>query len=158
MRAAAVEGYGGVERLQVKELEPPGEPGTGEVLVRVRASSVNPLDSKIRRGQLRFVRPAKLPLIPGFDLAGEVEAVGPEVTRFAPGGMGFGQTGARHGGAWAELALVPESGLAAKPETMSFEDAAAVPMGGLTALQALRDQGELAAGEWVLIHGASGGV
>jgi NADPH:quinone reductase-like Zn-dependent oxidoreductase len=71
---AVVEAYGGVERLQVRELEPPGEPGTGEVLVRVRASSVNPLDSKIRRGQLRFVSPAKLPLIPGFDLAGEVEA------------------------------------------------------------------------------------
>jgi NADPH:quinone reductase-like Zn-dependent oxidoreductase len=101
MRAAVVEGYGGVERLQVKELEPPGEPGTGEVLVRVRASSVNPLDSKIRTGQLRFVSPAKFPLIPGFDLAGEVEAVGPEVTRFAPGDSVFGQTGARHGGACA---------------------------------------------------------
>jgi NADPH:quinone reductase-like Zn-dependent oxidoreductase len=158
MRAAVVEGYGGVERLQVKELEPPGEPGTGEVLVRVRASSVNPLDSKIRTGQLRFVSPAKLPLIPGFDLAGEVEAVGPEVTRFAPGDAVFGQTGGRHGGACAELALVPESALAAKPETLSFEEAAAIPMGGLTALQALRNQGELAAGEWVLINGASGGV
>lgn len=158
MRAAVVDGYGGVERLQVKESEPPGEPGTGEVLVRVRASSVNPLDSKIRMGQLRFVLPAKFPLIPGFDLAGEVEAVGPEVTRFAPGDAVFGQTGGRHGGACAELALVLESALAAKPETLSFEDAAAIPMGGLTALQALRDQGELAAGEWVLIHGASGGV
>lgn len=158
MRAAVVEGYGGVERLQVKELEPPGEPGTGEVLVRVRASSVNPLDSKIRMGQLRFVKPAKFPLIPGFDLAGEVEAIGPEVTRFAQEDLVFGQTGGRHGGACAELVLVPESALAAKPETLSFEEAAAVPMGGLTALQALRDQGELAAGEWVLINGASGGV
>jgi len=158
MRAAVVEGYGGVERLQVKELEPPGEPGTGEILVQVRASSVNPLDSKIRTGQLRFVSPAKFPLIPGFDLAGEVEAIGPEVTRFAPGDSVFGRTGGRHGGACAELALVPESALAAKPETLSFEEAAAIPMGGLTALQALRDQGELAAGERVLIHGASGGV
>lgn len=158
MRAAVIEGYGGVERLQVKESEPPGEPGTGEVLVRVRACSVNPLDSKIRMGQLRLVLPAKFPLIPGFDLAGEVDAVGPEVTRFAPGDTVFGQTGGRHGGACAELALVRESALAAKPETLSFEEAAAIPMGGLTALQALRDRGELAAGEWVLINGASGGV
>ena len=158
MRAAVVEGYGGVDRLQVKELEPLGEPGTGQVQVRVRAASVNPLDSKIRTGQLRLVLPAKFPLVPGFDLAGEVEAVGPEVTRFAPGDAVFGQTGGRHGGACAEFALVPESALAAKPETLSFEDAAAIPMGGLTALQALRDEGELAAGEWVLINGASGGV
>lgn len=158
MRAAVVEGYGGVERLQIKELELPGEPGTGQVLVRVKASSVNPLDSKIRMGQLRLVMPAKFPLIPGFDLAGEVEAVGPEVTRFAPGDAVFGQTGSRHGGACAELALAPESALALKPETLSFEEAAAIPMGGLTALQALRDEGELEAGERVLINGASGGV
>ena len=158
MRAAVVEGYGAVERVQVRELEPPGEPGPGEVLVRVRASSLNPLDGKIRRGRLRFISPAKFPLIPGFDLAGEVEAVGPEVTRFAPGDPVFGQTGRRHGGACAELALALEPALAAKPETLSFEEAAAVPMGGLTALQALRDVGELAAGERVLINGASGGV
>ena len=158
MRAAAVEGYGGVEQLQVKELEPLGEPDSGQVLVRVRAASVNPLDSKIRSGQLRLVMPAKFPLVPGFDLAGEVEAVGPEVTRFAPGDAVFGQTGGRHGGACADFALVPESALAAKPETLSFEEAAAIPMGGLTALQALRDEGDLAAGEWVLINGASGGV
>lgn len=158
MRAAVVEGYGGVDRLQVTELEPLGEPGTGQVLVRVRASSVNPLDTKIRTGQLRLVKPAKFPLVPGFDLAGEVEAVGPEVTRFAPGDAVFGQTGGRHGGACADFALAPESALAAKPETLSFEEAAAIPMGGLTALQALRDEGELAAGEHVLINGASGGV
>lgn len=158
MRAAVIDGYGGAERLQVKEMEPPGEPDTGQVLVRVRAASVNPLDSKIRTGQLRYVMPAKFPLVPGFDLAGEVEAVGPEVTRFAPGDAVFGQTGARHGGACAELALALESALAAKPETLSFEEAAAIPMGALTALQALRDQGELEAGERVLIHGASGGV
>lgn len=158
MRAAVVEGYGGVEQLQVKELEPLGEPDSGQVLVRVRAASVNPLDSKIQTGQFRLIMPAKFPLVPGFDLAGEVEAVGPEVTRFVPGDAVFGQTGGRHGGACADFALVPESALAAKPETLSFEEAAAIPMGGLTALQALRDEGELAAGEWVLINGASGGV
>jgi NADPH:quinone reductase-like Zn-dependent oxidoreductase len=158
MKAAVIEGYGGAERLRVGEMKEPGTPGTGQVVVRVRASSVNPLDWKIRRGQLRFVLPARFPLIPGFDLAGEVEAVGPEVTRFAPGDAVFGQTGGRHGGACAELVLAPESALADKPETLSFEEAAAIPMGGLTALQALRDQGELAAGERALINGASGGV
>ena len=158
MRAALYEIYGGVDRLQVREVENPGPPGTGQVLVRVRASSVNPLDWKIRQGQLRLILPAKLPVIPGFDLAGEVEAVGPEVTRFAPGDAVFGQTGGRHGGACAELALALESALAGKPEALSFEEAAAIPMGGLTALQALRDHGELAADERVLILGASGGV
>jgi NADPH:quinone reductase-like Zn-dependent oxidoreductase len=158
MRAALFESYGGADRLQVREVENPGPPGPGQVLVRVRASSVNPLDWKIRKGQLRLILPAKFPLIPGFDLAGEVEDVGPEVTRFAPGDAVFGQTGSRHGGACAELALALESALAAKPEALSFEEAAAIPMGGLTALQALRDHGELAADERVLILGASGGV
>jgi NADPH:quinone reductase-like Zn-dependent oxidoreductase len=158
MRAALYESYGGVDRLQLREVENPGPPGTGQVLVRVRASSVNPLDWRIRQGQLRLILPAKFPLVPGFDLAGEVEAVGPEVTRFAPGDAVFGQTGSRHGGACAELALALESALAAKPEALSFEEAAAIPMGGLTALQALRDHGELAADERVLILGASGGV
>jgi NADPH:quinone reductase-like Zn-dependent oxidoreductase len=112
MRAALFESYGEADRLQVREVENPGPPGPGQVLVRVRASSVNPLDWKIRKGQLRLVLPAKFPLIPGFDLAGEVEAVGPEVTRFAPGDAVFGQTGSRHGGACAELALALESALA----------------------------------------------
>lgn len=158
MRAALFESYGGTDRLQVREVENPGPPGPGQVLVRVRASSVNPLDWKIRKGQLRLTLPAKFPLIPGFDLAGEVEAVGPEVTRFAPGDAVFGQTGSRHGGACAEQALALESALAEKPEALSFEEAAAIPMGGLTALQALRDQGELAKDERVLILGASGGA
>jgi NADPH:quinone reductase-like Zn-dependent oxidoreductase len=158
MRVALIDGYGGVDRLRVGEMDPPEAPGPMQVLVRVRASSVNPLDWKIRKGQLRLVMPAKLPLIPGFDLAGEVMAVGPEVTRFEPGDAVFGQTGARHGGACAGLALASDSALAGKPEALSFEEAAAIPMGGLTALQALRDQGETAAGERVLILGASGGV
>ncbi len=158
MRAAWFESYGDADRLRVGEIDNPGPPGTGQVLVRVHASSVNPLDWKIRQGRLRLVLPAKLPLIPGFDLAGKVEAVGPEVTGFAPGDAVFGQTGSRHGGACAELALALESSLTLKPEELSFEEAAAIPMGGLTALQALRDHGELAANERVLVLGAAGGV
>ncbi|HYO15660.1 MAG TPA: NAD(P)-dependent alcohol dehydrogenase [Thermoanaerobaculia bacterium] len=154
-----IDGYGGSERLQVREIPEPGPPGPGQVLVRVRATSVNPIDWKIRRGSLRFVMPATFPLIPGFDVAGEVAAVGPEVTGFQPGDPVFGGVDIdRHGGACAELVLAREAALAPLPGSLSFEGAAALPTAGLTALQALRDKGELAAGERVAINGASGGV
>jgi NADPH:quinone reductase-like Zn-dependent oxidoreductase len=159
MRAVVIDGYGGSERLQVREIADPGPPGPGQVLLRVRATSVNPIDWKIRRGSLRFVIPARLPLTPGFDAAGEVAALGPEVTRFEPGDLVFGGVDvARHGGASAELVLAREAALAPMPGSLSFEEAAALPTAGLTALQALRDKGELAAGERVVVNGASGGV
>jgi NADPH:quinone reductase-like Zn-dependent oxidoreductase len=159
MRAAAIDGYGGSERLQVREMAEPGEPGPGQIRLRVRAASVNPIDWKMRRGSLRIVMPAKFPLIPGFDAAGEVDAVGPEVTRFQLGDAVFGGVErGPHRGACAELALARESALAAMPPSLSFVEAAALPVAGLTALQALRDRGELAAGERALINGASGGV
>lgn len=159
MRAVVIDGYGGSERLQVRDIPEPGPPGPGQVLVRVRATSVNPIDWKIRRGSLRFVMPATFPLIPGFDVAGEVVGVGPEVTGFQPGDPVFGGVDVdRHGGASAELVLARESALAPLPGSLSFEEAAVLPTAGLTALQALRDKGELAAGERVAINGASGGV
>ncbi|HEV2856426.1 MAG TPA: NAD(P)-dependent alcohol dehydrogenase [Thermoanaerobaculia bacterium] len=159
MKAAAIDGYGGSDRLVVRDLPDPGPPGPGEVLVRVRAASVNPIDWKIRRGNLRLVMPLKLPWVLGYDVAGEAVEIGPEVTRFAPGDAVFGGVETRrHGGSCAELALARDSSLAAKPEALSFEQAAALPMAGLTALQALRDKGELAAGEKALVNGASGGV
>jgi NADPH:quinone reductase-like Zn-dependent oxidoreductase len=158
MRAAVIDGYGGAEKLEVREVPEPGAPGTGQVRVRVRAASLNPLDWKVRNGSLRFVLPKKFPLILGFDVAGEVEAVGPEVTRFEPGDPVFGQALQRHAGGHAEAVLMQESALAHKPESLSFEEAAALPMAGLTALQALRDKGEVATGERVLINGAAGGV
>ena len=159
MRAVVIDGYGGSEGLQVREVAEPGPPGPGQVLLRVRATSVNPIDWKIRRGSLRFVLPARFPLVPGFDVAGEVAAVGPEVTRFQPGDPVFGGVEIdRHGGASAELVLAREAALAPLPGSLSFEEAAVLPTAGLTALQALRDKGELAAGERVAINGASGGV
>lgn len=157
MRAAVLDGYGGPERFSVREVAAPTV-SPGQVLVRVKASSVNPLDWKVRQGKLRWVMPARFPLVPGYDLAGEVEAVGPEVTRFAPGDAVYGMALGRHGGAYAEFALARENALAAKPPSLSFEEAAAVPMAGLTALQALRDHGELAAGDRLLVNGGSGGV
>jgi NADPH:quinone reductase-like Zn-dependent oxidoreductase len=159
MKAAVIDGYGGSGRLVVREVAEPAEPGTGQVLLRVRTASVNPVDWMIRKGQLRLVMPAKFPLILGHDAAGEVEAVGPEVTRFQPGDAVYGGIDIRpQGGSYAERVLARESALAAKPPSLSFEEAAALPVAGLTALQSLRDKGELAAGERVLINGASGGV
>ena len=159
MKAAAIDGYGGSERLTVRDLPEPGPPGSGQVLLRVRAAGVNPIDRKIRNGSMRLLLPARFPLVLGYDVAGEVVEIGPEVTRFQPGDAGFGGVDViRQGGSYAELALARESALAPKPQALSFEEAAAVPMAALTALQALRDKGELAAGEKVLVNGASGGV
>ncbi len=159
MKAAAIDGYGGSERLTVRELPEPSPPGPGQVLVRVQAAGVNPIDWKIRKGRLRLVMPAKLPLVLGYDVAGEVVEIGPEVTRFEPGDAVFGGVDVkRQGGSYAELVLAREAALAPKPETLSFEEAAAVPMSSLTALQALCDKGELAPKEKVVINGASGGV
>jgi len=127
--------------LELVETDPP-VPKKGEVLIKVRAASVNPLDWRLKSHR------------PGVDLAGEVAAIGSGVSRFKTGDavFGFGK------GAFAEFARARESQLAAKPESVTFEQAACLPIAGLTALQGLRDKGRLAPGEKVLINGASGGV
>jgi len=157
MKAAVIDGYGGPDRFDVREVEKPS-PGPGQLLVRVRAASVNPLDWKIRKGGMRLLKPAHFPLILGFDVAGEVEAIGAEVTRFEPGDPVYALVDSAHGGGYAEFVLVGEEAAAPKPERLSFEEAAAVPLAALTALQALRDKGELAEGERLLVNGAAGGV
>ncbi len=157
MRAAAIDGYGGSERLVIREVEVP-RPGPGQVLFRVRAASVNPIDWKIRAGKMRLLKRAPFPAVLGFDAAGEVVEIGPEVSRFAPGDEVYGLLDNPVGGAYAEYAVARESSLAPKPGSLSFEEAAAVPLAGLTALQALRDRGELAPGERLLVNGAAGGV
>jgi NADPH:quinone reductase-like Zn-dependent oxidoreductase len=144
--------------IELRELDDP-TPRDGEVLVRVRAVSINPIDWHFLTGTpyvarlafgLRKPRSGRL----GHDLAGTVEAVGSGVARVRTGEDVYGaQTGS-----FAELLSVPESNLATKPANLSFEQAAAVPVAGLTALQALRDKGKLLAGQMALIHGASGGV
>jgi NADPH:quinone reductase-like Zn-dependent oxidoreductase len=157
MRAAVIEGYGGVDRLEIRERPDPGPPAPGQVLLRVLAAGVNPIDWKRRRGDLRFVMPGSFPMILGRDVAGEVEEVGPEVTRFQPGDPVFG-TVEIQSGSYAERALARESSLAPLPGRLTWEEAASLPVAGLTALQALRDLGELVSGERVLVNGASGGV
>jgi len=126
--------------LEMKDLEQP-VPKDNEVLLRVRAASVNPLDWRMKTER------------PGVDVAGEIVAVGRTVTQFKPGDAVFG--GGK--GAFAEYSCAPEAKLAPKPEAVSFEQAAAVPIAGLTALQALRDKGHLQPGQNVLINGAAGG-
>ncbi len=159
MKSVIIDSYGGSEALRLQELPDPGQPGSGQVLLKVRAAGVNPIDWKIRNGSMRLVMPAKFPLVLGYDVAGEVVDIGPEVTRFQPGDAAFGCVDVkRQGGSYAELALARETALAPKPAALSFEEAAAIPMSALTALQVLRDKGELVAGEEVLVNGASGGV
>ena len=148
--------------LALADIERP-EAGPGEVLVRVRATSINPYDWHHVLGEPYVARvlPNGLGLrrarvrVPGCDLAGQVEAVGPGVTRFRPGDDVYALV---EQGGFARYAVVAESLLAAKPGNLSYEQAAAVPMAGLTALLAVRDDGRLQAGQHVLVNGASGGV
>jgi NADPH:quinone reductase-like Zn-dependent oxidoreductase len=158
MKAIVQDRFGPPEVLELREVDEP-EVGEGEVLVRVQAASVNPADwyamtgaPWVARAQLGLRKPRRDR--PGLDLAGEVAAVGEGVGRFTPGDEVFGAGT----GTLAEYAAVPEDGLVAKPARLSFEQAAAVPVAALTALQGLRDRGRVQPGQRVLINGASGGV
>jgi NADPH:quinone reductase-like Zn-dependent oxidoreductase len=157
MQAIVIDGYGGSERLRLAD-QPEPTPGAGEVLLRVRAAAVNPVDWKIREGQLRFVLPIRFPYIPGGDVAGEVLSVGANVTRFTPGDRVVGFVNPWRGGGYAERAPVRESAAAALPHSLSFVEAATLPIAGVTALQAIRDSGRLTDGGSILIIGAAGGV
>ena len=158
MKAAIYTSYGGPDVLQIADVEKP-IPKDDEVLIRVRAASINPLDWRLMKGEPRVIRlMAKLLKMgggrPGVDLAGEVEAIGKKVTQFKPGDKVFG--GGR--GAFAEYACSTEKSLVKKPDSVTFEQAASIQVAGLTALQGLRDKGKVQAGQSVLINGASGGV
>lgn len=155
MKAILCTKYGPPDVLQLVEVEKPA-PREDEVLLKVCAASANPLDLQIRGGMARiwggFSRP-KDPRL-GRDVAGRVEAVGSAVTRFKPGDEVFGVCN----GAYAEYACARQNGLALKPANHSFEEAATLPVAGITALQGLRDKGQVRPGQKVLIYGASGGV
>jgi NADPH:quinone reductase-like Zn-dependent oxidoreductase len=159
MQAIMYRCYGSPAVLKLETIAKPA-PAAGEILVRVRAASVNPIDWHYMRGTPYLVRADSglgVPKDPRFggDFAGTVEAVGADVTHFHPGDEVFGGKN----GAFAEYLVVREDrSVVLKPANVSFEEAAAVPVAGLTALQALRDKGQLRAGQKVLINGASGGV
>lgn len=160
MKAILQHAYGVPEKvLEFGEVAKP-EPKDDEVLVRVHASSVNISDWFFLIGKPYVIRMAAglfrpKHKVPGRDVAGTVEAVGAAVTRFKPGDEVFGEMDL---GAYAEYAAVPETVLGPKPANLTFEQAAAVPLAGLTALQGLRDSGKIQAGQSVVINGASGGV
>jgi NADPH:quinone reductase-like Zn-dependent oxidoreductase len=158
MKAAVYTAYGPPDVIQVRDVEEP-VPKADEVLIRVRAASVNPLDFHIMRGKpyaIRALFGLSRPKItsPGRDVAGRVEAVGGDVTRFQPGDELFGACRA----AIAEYACAPERALVSKPANVTFDQAASVPVAGLTALQGLRDKGRIQPGQKVLINGSAGGV
>jgi NADPH:quinone reductase-like Zn-dependent oxidoreductase len=160
MKAIVNEKYGPPEVLQLKEVEKP-TPKENEVLVKVFAASANPADWHLIRGEPKIARLSfgltkpKNP-VPGIDIAGQVEAVGKNVKEFRPGDEVFGACG--WGGGFAEYVCVTENSLALKPANISFEEAASVFVAAITALQSLRDKGQVQAGQKVLIIGASGGV
>ncbi|GAA0281352.1 NADP-dependent oxidoreductase [Actinomadura nitritigenes] len=145
--------YGDADVLHVTEHEVP-EPGAGQVRIAVRAAGVNPVDWKVRSGAMAELMPVRFPAVPGVDMAGVVECVGPGVTDFVVGDEVFGKAAA---GSYTELALANLDAIAAKPEAVSWEVAAALPVAGTTAHHALAQLG-LKQGDTILIDGAAGGV
>jgi NADPH:quinone reductase-like Zn-dependent oxidoreductase len=156
MKAVVIHAFGGNDVIEVKDMPMPSV-RAGDVLVRVRAAGVNPVDWKTREGQTRIVIGSRFPKILGSECAGEVVQTGSLVVKCKPGDEVIATTGFRLG-AYAEFAAIPVKTVFPKPHNMSFEEAAAIPIAGMTAYTALRDKGAVAAGKKVLINGASGGV
>ncbi|MFC9426616.1 NADP-dependent oxidoreductase [Streptomyces sp. NPDC056987] len=149
--------YGGPEVMRFEDFEPT-RPGPGEVLVRVKAAAANPMDWKIRNGEMKIMTGRRFPRGLGHDFAGVVAAVGAHVTRLGVGDEVLGGAGIKAAGAFAEMAVAEEKAVVAKPASLSWEEAAAIPVVGLTAFQALVSTGKLRAGQAVFIHGCLGGV
>jgi NADPH:quinone reductase-like Zn-dependent oxidoreductase len=157
MKAVRFHRYGGPEVLKFEDAPKP-EPGPGDVLVRVHAAGINPLDWKIRAGYVQAMLPFSLPLILGWDVSGVVEANGAGAARFKPGDEVYSRPDIARSGAYAEYIVIREEELALKPTSLDHVAAAAVPLAALTAWQALFDHGGLEKGQSVLIHAAAGGV
>jgi NADPH:quinone reductase-like Zn-dependent oxidoreductase len=153
MKAVRIHSFGGPDVLQFEETHRP-EPAPHQVLVRVHAAGVNPVDWKIREGTLGQI---PFPSIMGLDFSGEIEALGPDVTEYRVGESVFGSVG-DGSGSYAQYALAPVSHIAEKPKEIDHVHAAAIPVPSLTAWQALFDTAKLEAGQKILIHAAAGGV
>ena len=160
MRGVAYDEFGGPEVLTLRDDLPDPPVGPDTVLVRVHAAGVNPVDTGIRQGGLTAFFPHRFPIVPGWDVAGVVEAVGPAITAFAPGDevYGYVRRDDLQWGTAAEFVPAPQRCLARKPSSLSFVEAAGVPLAGLTAYQALTEALEVGEGDRVLVHRAAGGV
>src|SRR5215467_1688922 len=161
MNAVIAEKYGGPEVLEIADVPVP-KVGPNGVLVQVHASSVNPVDWKLRKGLLSAIWKLRFPVIWGCDCSGVVAEVGSAVTLFKPGdevyGFKHGKVAQTYRGTYCEYAVLPENTLAKKPANLSHEQAAAVPLAAVTAWQALLKQGKMKSGSRVLIHAGAGGV
>jgi NADPH:quinone reductase-like Zn-dependent oxidoreductase len=157
MQAVRFHDYGGPDVLVLEEIPRP-QAGPGEVLIRVHAAGVNPLDWKVRAGRVKAMIAHRLPLIPGWDVSGVVEAVAPDVTAFKVGDAVYGMLDFRRNGAYAEYVAARPLHLALKPSTIDHIQAGAVPLASLTAWQSLFRVAGLKSGQTVLIHAAAGGV
>jgi NADPH:quinone reductase-like Zn-dependent oxidoreductase len=157
MRAYVLQHYGGPEGSLLMDVPAP-TPRPSDILVDVRAAGLNPVDFKFRRGKLRAILRPKLPFVLGNELAGEVIAIGSDVKRFRVGDRVFARVAKDRAGAFAEQACVNEDDAALMPGNLDFTAAAAVPLAGLTALQALRDELRIEPGQKVFISGGAGGV
>ncbi|MET9594499.1 NADP-dependent oxidoreductase [Streptomyces sp. NPDC006516] len=157
MRAFTVETYGGEAGMRAVELPDP-RVGDDDVLVKIHAAGVNPLDLRIRNGDFKAFLPYRLPLVLGNDLAGTVVRVGPSVTRFAAGDEVYARPDKDRIGTFAELIAVHQDDLAPKPATLTMTDAASLPLVALTAWQALVERAHVQPGQKVLIHAGAGGL
>lgn len=157
MKAVVYDRFGPADVCRLADISLP-VPAKGQVLVSVRATTVNVIDSRVRNGLMGPLVSKRFPKTPGADVAGVVAAVGPGVTEFKAGDEVFGAADPFKGGAFAESVALPEGQLALKPAGLSFEQAACLPVAGIAALTALRNLGRITTGDAVLVHGASGAV
>jgi len=157
MKAIVIHEYGGPEVLKYEDVPRP-EPKADQILIRVIAAGVNPVDGMIRSGMFAKDGNGAFPMVLGGDIAGVVERVGNKITKFKAGDPVFAYVSLDSGGGYAQYAVVPEGDAAPKPKSLPYVEAGAVPIVALTAWQALIDTAKLNAGQTVLIHGGSGGV
>lgn len=159
MKAATYTEFGGPENVSINTVNVP-EVGEGEVRIRIKAAGVNPVDYAVREGYLKDFLPTEFPVIPGWDVAGVIEERGYSARRFNVGDevYAYARRPVVQHGTFAEYIVIPESYIALRPKTISWEEAAGIPLVGLTAYQSLFDAGQLQEGQTVLILGASGGV
>jgi NADPH:quinone reductase-like Zn-dependent oxidoreductase len=158
MKALTYHSYGDRSVLALEDLPDPGAPRSGDVRVRVHSSSVNPVDGKVRRGELKLIAGGHFPKRPGLDFSGEVQAIGEDVSGVAVGDAVYGAARSMSEGAFAEYALVHATAIAKQPSKIDQCTAAGVPTVAIAALQALRDIVKVSVGDRILVNGCTGGV